>query len=36
MKNQILMELKKYNGYISGEQLSDKFNITRAAVWKNI
>ena len=36
MKNPILMELKKYNGYISGEQLSDKFNITRAAIWKNI
>lgn len=36
MKNLILMELKKCNGYISGEQLSNKFNITRAAVWKTI
>lgn len=36
MQDKILQFLRKNQGYISGEDISSKLNITRAAVWKNI
>lgn len=36
-KEQVFWELQKHEGeYISGEALSEKFGISRAAVWKSI
>jgi BirA family biotin operon repressor/biotin-[acetyl-CoA-carboxylase] ligase len=35
-KEQILEYLKKHEGYVSGEELSEHLNISRTAVWKNI
>jgi BirA family biotin operon repressor/biotin-[acetyl-CoA-carboxylase] ligase len=37
LKQQILKELKKnLNEFVSGEELSNKLNVSRTAVWKNI
>ena len=36
MKNNILAMLKSSGGYISGEKISQKLGISRAAVWKHI
>lgn len=36
MREKILGLLKKTDGYISGEKISEKLNISRAAVWKHI
>jgi BirA family biotin operon repressor/biotin-[acetyl-CoA-carboxylase] ligase len=36
MENKILNELKKANGYISGENLSSALNVSRTAIWKHI
>lgn len=36
MKNQILEKLKHNKGYISGEELSKIFNVSRTAIWKHI
>lgn len=36
MKKRILEKLKKNEGYISGEKLSEEFGVSRTAVWKNI
>lgn len=36
MKDLILMMLSKADDYISGEEISQKLNVTRTAVWKNI
>ncbi len=36
MKDKILLALKEADGYLSGEQLSGRFGITRSAVWKHI
>lgn len=36
MKNKILNILKESDDFISGQKISDKLNITRAAVWKYI
>ncbi|MEW6009446.1 MAG: biotin--[acetyl-CoA-carboxylase] ligase [Candidatus Omnitrophota bacterium] len=36
MNEKILAYLRESDSYISGEELSQKLNITRSAVWKNI
>ena len=36
MKEKILELLKQSNEYHSGEELSQRFGVTRAAVWKSI
>lgn len=36
MNEKILSYLRESDSYISGEELSQKLNITRSAVWKNI
>lgn len=36
MKNKILDILKNAEGYISGEKISERLGISRAAVWKHI
>ena len=36
MKDRILSALKSADGYVSGEELSHSFGITRSAVWKHI
>lgn len=36
MKYKILEFLKNSGGYVSGEEISNEFGITRSAVWKNI
>ena len=36
MKTEILKLLRKTDGYISGQQISDKFGVSRTAVWKVI
>ncbi|HEX2925899.1 MAG TPA: biotin--[acetyl-CoA-carboxylase] ligase [Ruminiclostridium sp.] len=36
MKNQILKKLKEEDKYISGEEISKAFNVSRTAVWKHI
>lgn len=36
MKDRILSELEKADGYVSGEQLSKLLGVSRTAVWKNI
>jgi len=36
MKSEILSELKKADGFISGEKLSSMLGITRSAVWKYV
>lgn len=36
MYRKILKELKKTEGYISGEELGEKLGVSRAAIWKSI
>ncbi len=36
MKEQIIYNLKKAPGYISGEEISRSLHISRAGIWKNI
>lgn len=36
VKNEILKLLKESEGFISGECISKKFGVTRAAIWKSI
>ena len=36
MKAEILSLLRKTEGYISGQELCERFGVTRAAVWKVI
>lgn len=36
MKNKVLKILKDNEGFISGEKISDEFNMTRAGIWKYI
>jgi len=36
MKYKILEFLKKNNSFVSGEEIGEKFNISRSAVWKNV
>lgn len=36
MKNDLLKLLKDSNDYVSGEQISEKFNVSRSAIWKHI
>lgn len=36
LKNDVLSELLKSNSYISGEELAEKFDKSRAAVWKAV
>lgn len=36
MKNKVLRMLKDSKGFISGEKISDEFNMTRAGIWKYI
>lgn len=36
MKTRILKELKEAEGYISGQNLCDKLQVSRTAVWKHI
>ncbi|WP_431799147.1 biotin--[acetyl-CoA-carboxylase] ligase [Halobacillus andaensis] len=35
-RNRLIQLLDKSDGYISGQQLSDKLNISRTAVWKHM
>lgn len=36
LKDEILEHLKNMDNYVSGEQLSAQFGVTRTAIWKNI
>ncbi len=36
LKNLILEKLKQHKEYISGEELSELFNVSRTAIWKHI
>lgn len=36
MKTEILRLLRETDGYVSGQQISEKFGVSRAAVWKVI
>jgi len=36
LKNMILEKLKQNEGYISGEELSKNFGVSRTAIWKHI
>lgn len=36
MKEKILRELKQCSGYISGQELCEKFGVSRTAVWKHM
>jgi BirA family transcriptional regulator, biotin operon repressor / biotin---[acetyl-CoA-carboxylase] ligase len=36
MKEKILLELKMHPGYISGEEISNKLQVSRTAIWKYI
>ena len=36
MKTEILKELKGTDGYVSGQELCEKFGVSRTAVWKVI
>lgn len=36
MKNKVLRMLKNSEGFISGEKISDEFNMTRSGIWKYI
>ncbi len=36
MRDEIVSLLKSSQGYLSGEEISTKFNISRAAIWKHI
>lgn len=36
MKAEILKMLREADGYVSGQQLCEKFQVSRTAVWKVI
>ena len=36
MKGEILKLLKETDGYISGQELCEKFGVSRTAIWKVI
>ena len=36
MKSRILEALRESGGYVSGQELSERFGVSRTAVWKNI
>ena len=36
MKAEILKMLREADGYISGQEICEKFNVSRTAVWKVI
>src|SRR5690348_14715964 len=36
MKHEIIELLKSSKGYLSGEEISRQFKISRAGIWKNI
>ena len=36
MKTEVLRMLKEAEGYISGQEICEKFNVSRTAVWKVI
>ena len=36
MKTEILTLLKETEGYVSGQELCDRFGVSRTAVWKVI
>lgn len=36
MKEKILLELKRHSGYISGEEISSRLQVSRTAIWKYI
>ena len=36
MKAEILKMLREADGYISGQEICEKFNVSRSAVWKVI
>ena len=36
MKEKVLNLLKRQEGYISGEEMSQNLGVTRAAIWKSI
>ena len=36
MKAEILEALRETNGYVSGQDLCNKFGVSRTAVWKAI
>ena len=36
MKTQILRMLRETDGYVSGQELCNKFGVSRTAVWKVI
>ena len=35
-KNELLALLRQSEGFVSGEELSRRLGVTRAAIWKNI
>ena len=36
MKSEILSALRKKGDYVSGQELSEQFQVSRTAVWKKI
>ena len=36
MKTEILSMLRAADGYVSGQQICDRFHVSRTAVWKVI
>ena len=36
MKTEILTVLRETDGYVSGQELCDRFGVSRTAVWKVI
>ena len=36
MKSDILKLLRETDGYVSGQQISERFGVSRTAVWKTI
>ena len=36
MKSEILSALRQSEGYISGQELCERFGVSRTAVWKGI
>jgi len=36
MKNELLKLLEESTDYVSGEDISKKFNVSRSAIWKHM
>ncbi len=36
MKTEVLRMLKEADGYVSGQEICEKFHVSRTAVWKVI